>query len=223
MLEFNQERKYRIRLLPNIHNLKENIKILKGLDKNYPDKEFSLYLSYVLFDGSVQIARLSKNIIDWNYKLMMGEVSINSNGLLLGGLEVECYGFNSDGELLINEQLESSEDIKKYTDITKLSNPFSIVDIKSEYELEFDSVRSETPDLYHKKNFKLIKTNPLYKAGDDKNKIIDMYKSINTIDQTILDYIKDKKEKYPSFIFGDEAIDYSKTYKLVKLSKTFKL
>ncbi len=49
------------------------------------------------------------------------------------------------------------------------------------------------------------KGEPLYKVGDDKNKILDAYGQIISLETAVEEFVQDMKSKYPEMLFNEDA------------------
>ena len=93
--------------------------------------------------------------------------------------------YNKKVEVIVNLPFEVSSFI--HSEISRLIN---IIDLKSSKEVYFEIDSSFRAD-----NIKLIDSEPLYKDGDDTQKIYDLYENGEFVEEITEDIIKKEKKQ----------------------------
>lgn len=202
MFEIERNKEYEIKLMPNYFDVSNHIQTVDS-EKN---KLFKIYVSYFLNDeGKIDIIRLPKMIIEYIQKCYRGFYG-TSEGYYLCGLEAEgvlrnFYYANKDKSeicLYDNEIDKNVQRFTKYYDIIEYKR-FILCDLRGEYKLHFKTC--DVMGFMKVYNIGLTKCEPLYKEGDDKNKILSLYDNV----YQLKDYYKyllneERKEKIKSIL-----------------------
>ncbi len=184
--------------------------------------------AYCLVNNKVDIYMLSTymyQIIDAGFS---GELLVNSVGLILRfkNSYYDSLDINDIYNYLIKEDntIEfNSEDPAAKTDIEKLQ--INLFDVKSEYFLKFDVI-IEKHGYKDFINFTIIKQDPIYKDGDDKDTILNLYSGVFYLDDIIEDYklemdrFKTQDGKpYGPYLYDDEAKKYHREQRNLQINK----
>lgn len=192
--------KKRFRLMPNIKNPKENIKTIKWLPSNSTSvRLFESYFTHVMEDGEVKIIKIPRLIGEFKHKCINGFYG-TSDGYFISTENCDGYYFNRDGDIrpyyvdsiCYEDGVEVRKDIVYYERI-------NLFDIQEKYEIEYEIEKKEGYIHIHNKNIRLVEVEPLWKDGDDKQKIIDLYSNVD-IDKNI-----EKFKSNPDIVLCDDA------------------
>ncbi len=118
------------------------------------------------------------------------------------------YFANSDkSKIELSESFEC--DLVEYNDVVYYE-PINLYDIKSGWKLTFKTRENHGfIDIYQ---ISVIKSEPVYKPGDDRDKITSLYNNVKKLDEILEDYKKETinwgVENNIEYLFGDSAKRY---------------
>jgi hypothetical protein len=213
--KFDNEGEYTFRLLPNIHDPKTSVKIIRVMvndNRPYPDI-IKIHLKYILLDGKVMVSSIPRYITTNIEKMVIDDISLNTEGLYLGGGEVDNYIYDKESGT-IQTNVEDLPDIK--TDVY-LYKQFLPTSFHKGYSFSF----KVADDRGYKKFYDLtvnFDVEPLYKEGDDKNKILEMWKDVPKLEDAEAEYISELKTKNPSLLINEEIDTYFSLKKKINSS-----
>jgi len=207
MINIEKNKSYSFNLMPNLHDLQQIYVSLEYTHKEKPNSLVKRYFMYVLKDGKIDVLNANNQIIKLISNTISGHFT-NTNKDFTCEYNIDEYLMNDEGDIIFDDyRLEEDREgliedgYKSYTDIVsvKPKNPF---DINSGTKLEFDTLDSHGFLQYV--DLRFIEGEPIYKDGDDKSAIINLYDGTNTLDIEIENYKKDLSNRFP-VLFGSVA------------------
>ena len=178
--------------------------------------------SYLLIDGKIDIYRINRNMKEIVRGLLRGTTIINTEGLIISstgeylGEPITNYIIDSNNNICLNNEVHNREGLDIRTDIIT-NDPINILSVTSPYVIDFKVCDVELGDHIYKKyyDFRLVEKSPLYKEGDSKESIMDLYNGVYDL-ELIIDDFKEEVQKYTDkfgnslapFLFNEQAKEY---------------
>jgi hypothetical protein len=186
---------YELRFVPNIKNPKQSIIPVKfQFKENSHTKNFS----YIWVDDAIQPFGFGKTILDKLNDLITGKTYTNSEGYIINDINPICYYINSENKVISKSKFNCLNRYEQYSfikrnDIVKIE-PTNLFDVKSEYVLCFETcIKMGFVEIT---KFQLKRVKPLYKDGDDKNLILNLYNGVEPLEDVA-------KRFEQNILFGD--------------------
>ena len=217
MLKLQKNEEYKIRLMPNIKDMKNPALELKSTNKSENAFLMKKYFSYVLNEDKLDSLVYGHQIFKYIHATRKGFYGTYDGFLITentSGDKPEFYYANEDFSKI---SLESDIDgeLKKYFDVIEYE-PINLFDIKSEYTLSIKT--RENHGFLELYNIGLEITEPLYVEGDNKDTITSLWNNVETLNEIKDNYKEEliKENKDYDFLFGDESQKYyyDKLYKM---------
>ena len=208
----------KVRFMPNVGNPKQNVLTTKVTPKNTQYQSLhKMNFCYAMVNDEMTIFKVSKSLMNYVGLFMKGDISLNNKNILLGNSDIKSYSILDNVIVTSEDDLSESND-EEYdykNDVNYITNPKNLFDMRLGYELEI-----EINHVEGFLNYKTIKYNtdnirPIYKDGDSKKDIYKLWNNVDTLEDTLERY---KKEKKDTMLFDEEAENKIKK-EFSKLSK----
>lgn len=218
LFQFEEEKEYRIRLMPNIYDVQNSLIEARMCDKKNTRIMSKHYFCYVLINEEVKICHLPRAIFDKLYYVSNGNLSTNDSGLILGDSKVQCYyiedddiiSFNHKDMKLISKTLNGNKVDLKY-DVKICVEPYDVFGVRNGYEVIF-TMKRFTNEKFNYKTYINISLNknaePLYRDGDEQSKILYMYQNLRKLEDTVDDYLTEVKKSNENLLINNEINEY---------------
>lgn len=214
---------YKLRFMPNISNPSESILNIKMLIKGgcIVKKDFI----YILDDGQIEVMIIGRSILESIKQCINGYMGTSDGRYIINcdynpesnsiSQNLDCfnrkgnlikYYANADKSKITIDKIEAKKgNLLEFTDIVKYEprNPF---DIKSGLCLEFDTseVCYGINGYLSFINLRWVNDTPIYKDGDSKDDITNLYNNVPKLDEAKEFYKNEMSEEYGA-IFDEEA------------------
>ena len=179
----------------------------------------TLFFSIVSMNGKITILKYGiqiKKILD---SLMQG-CYLNSDGLYITAKDNQKiydedndeyslteYYIDKDGNIILPYDTfdYKMDELEHRTDVVYQERFFPF-DFASKFYFQFEIDWVMDGKFLKYDNFKLIEKDAIWTEGEDKDVILNMYKDVTTIDETVEQYKKETEINYPKTLFGEDAL-----------------
>lgn len=214
MNRIEKNKEYSIMFMPNINDLKNSILNEKVLYKT--KCLYNIYVSLHLNSDTNKIEpiRINTDVYKFIQLYFNGFYRSTEDGHdhILSTVPFESYLYHEgSGEHIVDFDFSFNDEDKSYylkEGFVEYNNieyvkPLNIFDINKGYVLKFDTFSEG--EFMEINDLRIEETNPIYKEGDDKQAILDMYKNVSL--ESALEEIK--TELGQDYTFGT---DIKKSY-----------
>lgn len=184
MLQIEPHKNYNIKLLPNINNLNKSI-ITAKCSVDATRQPIFMNFCYAIVNDEVVVLKFNNILRKYIQACINGFYGTSESYFICDQDEDKPTEYFSDINKSIISLKRSEKTTYKHEDIVSYVH-INLLDVKSKFNLMFDT--TEIHDFLKFDNIRMIESEPLYKDGDDKTKILDLYKNVENLEEVANNY-----------------------------------
>jgi hypothetical protein len=214
---------YELRLLPDINDLKNPVYSVCcsfSYKKQYAPQLHQFHFCYHLKNDKLRVIGFHNTVYKYIQNCMKGFYGTSEGLYICDSYEVEkepksywAYPDKTYPEINYEHDEKVMGGKIEFTDIQKY-DPFLLVDVRSPYLLHIKTRTSEHMNLLDIYHIGLKETEPLYKEGDSKKAILDLFKIDYSLQQAAEDYMQgiikhNMNHDNVEIVFGEESANHN--------------